>query len=357
MSKLFVFNPEHDLALASNLANFTSPHAGRQLRADLCYLPALWAGSDDYVLVENVELAGRLYGRLRARVGGGPAYFVDKYQLSSIDIDKVEPWGWNLALRSTLIRYGVRPEACASEIEIDAVRACSHRRHTVEVLRQLGWEEPIEAMSVEMVEERLSLTPRLVIKAPWSSSGRGVRFIDGTLTDYHRGWIRNTIQQQGSVMIEPYYSKIKDFGMEFECLPNGQIRYLGLSLFDTHNGAYIGNIIASEEDKIEMISHYVPVDYIYSVREKVMDAMGDVIGLRYTGPFGVDMMIVKPSCLHHSQGFEGNSNLIHPCVEINLRRTMGHVAIDMAKASPTGLPRVMRITLSDKYKIHILRKR
>jgi hypothetical protein len=59
-----------------------------------------------------------------------------------------------------------------------------------------------------------------------------------------------------------------------------------------------------------------------------------------------------------NQGF-----LIHPCVEINLRRTMGHVAIEMAKASSSALatsshfplPRVMQITLSDKYRIHILR--
>ena len=53
--KLLVFNPEHDLALAANLSNFTAPHAGRQLRTDLGYIPAIWAAADDRVLVENVE--------------------------------------------------------------------------------------------------------------------------------------------------------------------------------------------------------------------------------------------------------------------------------------------------------------
>ena len=349
MTKLYVFNPEHDLALASNLANFTAPHAGRQLRADLCYLPALWAGPDDYVLVEHVELARRLYGRLRARVGGAPGHFVDKSQLSHIIINKVEPWGWNLALRSGLIRYGVNADACASEAEIAIIRECSHRRHTAEVLRRLDWESPIEAMTVETVEQRLSLSPRLVVKAPWSSSGRGVRFIDGELTDNHRGWISHIIQQQGSVMVEPYYPKVKDFAMEFEALPDSRICYLGLSLFDTRNGAYTGNIIASEEDKLETISRYVSEGLIDSVREKVMGALCEVIGRQYTGPFGVDMMIVaKP---------DGNGFLIHPCVEINLRRTMGHVALTMARTSSASLPRVMQITLTDKYRIHILRKR
>ena len=352
---LHVFNPEHDLALASGLSNFTAPHAGRRLRADLGYLPALWAGVNDCVLVEHVEQARRVYGRLRARVGGSPCRFVDKSQLRNLPIDRVEPWGWDMALRAALIRYGVSPEACASEAEITDVRKYSHRRYAAEVLRLLDWNPPAEVSSVEAVEQCLSASPRLVVKAPWSSSGRGVRFIGGELSDYQRGWLRNIIAQQGSVMVEPFYPKVKDFGMEFEALSNGQIRYVGLSLFDTRNGAYTGNVIASEEDKMEMISRYIPVSLIDFVRVKIMGALGQVIGRHYVGPFGVDMMILsKPD----NQGF-----LIHPCVEINLRRTMGHVAIEMANASSSALatsshfvlPRVMQITLSDKYRIHILR--
>ena len=369
---LHVFNPEHDLALASGLSNFTAPHAGRRLRADLGYLPALWAGEDDCVLVEHVDQARRAYGRLRARVGGSPCRFVDKSQLPHLPIDHVSPWGWDLALRAALIRYGVPVEACPSETEIAAVRDLSHRRHAAKVLHHLisflvppssFLESPLEAVSVEAVEACILKHPHLVVKAPWSSSGRGVRFIDGELSDYHRGWLRNTIAQQGSVIVEPMYPKVKDFGMEFEALPDGRIRYLGLSLFDTRNGAYTGNIIASEEDKLDMISRYVPVSSIDDIREKLISDLSDVFtshasspsSCPYTGPFGVDMMILsRPD----GQGFS-----IHPCVEINLRRTMGHVAIEMANAftfSPSHLstfplPRVMQITLSDKYRIHIRR--
>lgn len=348
---LLVFNPEHDLALASGLSNFTAPHAGRRLRADLGYLPALWAGSDDYVLVEHVEQARRAYGRLRARVGGLPRRFVDRSQLSRLDIDRVEPWGWDMALRSSLIRYGVAPDACASEAEINAVREYSHRCYAAEVLRLLGWQQPFEATTLEAVDSHLSnfspFHPSIVVKAPWSSSGRGVRFIDGALSDYHRGWIRNIIQQQGSVMVEPYYQKVKDFGMEFEAQPNGMIRYLGLSLFDTRNGAYMGNVVATEEEKYQMISRYVSVDSIDVIRAKVVDALQQVLGGHYVGPLGVDMMILSNPV---RQGFS-----IHPCVEINLRRTMGHVAISMAGASPAFPPRVMQIDLTDKYRIHIRR--
>ena len=76
--KLLVFNPEHDLALAANLSNFTAPHAGRQLRADLGFIPAIWAAADDCVLVENVEDAERRFLRLTRRPFGR---FIGKEQI------------------------------------------------------------------------------------------------------------------------------------------------------------------------------------------------------------------------------------------------------------------------------------
>ena len=66
------------------------------------------------------------------------------------------------------------------------------------------------------------------------------------------------------------------------------------------------------------------------------------------GPFGIDMMIVK-----------GEKYGLHPCVEINLRRTMGHVALSL---SPTDddVVRVMRIEYNEgqyRMKIERVKKR
>ena len=78
MKTLHIFNPEHDIALAANLSHFTAPHAGRQLRADLGWLPALWAEEDDYILVEHVDAARKAYERLRKKLGRPVALFVDR---------------------------------------------------------------------------------------------------------------------------------------------------------------------------------------------------------------------------------------------------------------------------------------
>lgn len=343
---LHIFNPEHDLALASNLSNFTAPHAGRQLRADLGFLPALWAREDDYILVENVEQARRTYGRVRARIGGGQRHFVDKSQLSRLPIDVVEPWGWDLAIRSFLLRYGVK--SVLTEDEIASVRELSHRKYAVDLLKKIqlsgttgrSW----HVSQMDEIRELLHDYRRIVVKAPWSSSGRGVRFIADEMNSYHEGWIRNVIERQGSIIVESYYNKVRDFGMEFFSDGKGNIKYLGLSLFYTKNGAYTGNVIATEEEKRELMARYVTGHQLDTVSETLCALLGEIFCGRYRGPFGVDMMIVTKE--------DGDGFLLHPCVEINLRRTMGHVALTIPPFSD-GFLRVMQISLTDKYRLRI----
>ncbi|MBR7030773.1 MAG: hypothetical protein IKI06_05990 [Prevotella sp.] len=317
---LHVFNPEHDIALAANLGNFTAPHAGRQLRHDLGYLPAIWAAPGDYVLVDDVAWAQTAYTRLMHRPF---EWFVDKHAIAKLDIDHVEPWGWDLALREFLLRYGVK--AVPSEETIAVIRDLSHRKTAVWLLENLKGDGLIGASwqtdSQERVGDLLRRHQHLVVKAPWSSSGRGIRFIDGMMDNYQVRWLQNVITRQGSVVVEPHYQKVKDFGMEFESDGEGRVRYLGLSLFYTQNGTYTGNILATEEAKREMIGHYLPTDLLDTVQQRICECLGERFQGKYRGPFGIDMMIVDSE----TDGF-----LLHPCVEINLRRTMGHVALELS---------------------------
>ena len=343
--KLHVFNPEHDLALAANMNNYTSPHAGRQLRADLGFIPAIWAGDDDYILVDDVHQAEEAYSKLQAELGLGPKQFVDKKQLSVLYINKVEPWGWDLALRSFLIRYGV--DNVPSEDEISVIRNLSHRRQAAILLEQLQMDGAIgisqEASGIDEIKSFLNTHHRIVVKAPWSSSGRGVRFIEDTIDSYQERWISNVIDKQGSVMVEPYYNKVMDFGMEFESDGLGHVSYLGLSLFHTVNGAYTGNIIATEEEKVLYLNHYISGDFVDILKNKICTNLGNAFCGKYQGPFGVDMMIVAKD---DNSGF-----LIHPCVEINLRRTMGHVALAIPPYTD-GCKHIMEITKrEDDFKV------
>ena len=344
--KLLVFNPEHDLALAANLSNFTAPHAGRQLRADLGFIPAIWAAANDFVLVENVEDAERRFLRLTRRPFGR---FIAKDLLCKLQFSAVDVWGWDLAIRAYLLRWGVEAVVMPTVTQIDAIRQLSHRRHAMQLLESLQMPGTIgcasETDQMEMIADRLQSGEHLVVKAPWSSSGRGVRFMEGDMNIYDNGWVRHVIEKQGSVMVEPYYNKVKDFGMEFVSDGKGIVSYVGLSLFQTSNGAYTGNILASEDEKEHMISRYISVDLLKAIRQKICTLMGVLLKDRYAGAFGIDMMVVRRD--------DGDGFLLHPCVEINLRRTMGHVAISLTEHC-SGLPKLMRIEYnSNVYKIRI----
>ncbi len=344
MKTLHIFNPEHDIALAANLSHFTAPHAGRQLRADLGWLPALWAEEGDYILVEHVEAARKAYERLRKKLGRPIATFVSRHELPHLDILQVNPWGWDAALVTDLKRGGVPAEILPDSALLEQYRQLSHRRTSAQLLPALRLEgtvgEAVECSTLEQVERYQERWGQIVIKAPWSSSGRGVRFCDAArLMDngqwINENWVRNIIKTQGSVMVEPYYNKVKDFGMEFEVDKDGKVHYLGLSLFHTKNGAYIGNLLATEESKREQMACYVSLGLLDEIKQHIID---NVQLNDYVGPFGIDMMIVKGG--------------LHPCVELNLRRTMGHVALNITP-SDDDHRKVMRIELTDHYKLSV----
>ena len=354
--KLHIFNPEHDIALAINKERFTPPHAGRQLRADFGFLPALWAEDDDMVLVDDVEAAAEAVRHL-------PKYaksvrFVSLADLSKTDIAsladfEVEPWGWDSSIGRQLLdaNHSLLSYLPTSE-QIDEMRRMSSRRFAAEhLLPQLvSMDERLVGSShycedCHSVKHAISENGKSVLKSPWSSSGRGVRYVEGTqLTDHQQGWANNVLSRQGGIMVEPLYRKVMDFGMEFMAQKDGTIDFCGLSMFDTLNGAYTGSILATEDDKREMLSRYCDVAVLDKVCERIKSLLSPLFAGKYHGPFGVDMMIVATD--------NAETFLIHPCVEMNLRRTMGHVALAVSpsKMEPQG---IMAISFSGKYHLRI----
>lgn len=335
-----IFNPEHDIALASNMERFTAPHAGRQLRSDLCYLPALWADEGDVVIVDDIDFAESAYRKLKAE-RKPTVEFCTMEQIahvlsSSSATPGIDPWGWDLAIRFQFLNAGVPETALPSKEAIQELRRLSGRQCTTEILENVRLRiESVTCGKSTYIADYLLFSDilqddtGLVVKAPWSSSGRGVRyFLKGEQTENALNWVKNTIRLQGGVMVEPLYNKVKDFGMEFYRDSCGKVHYLGLSLFQTQNGAYTGNILATEVVKRDMISKYVDLtllDDVTSRLESQLTVLFSTLPLESTISniyFGVDMMIVAKE---NGEGF-----LLHPCVEINLRRTMGHVALALS---------------------------
>lgn len=331
--QLHIFNPEHDIALATNQDKFVAPHAGREMRADMGFLPALWAEDGDLVLVHDVEAALERVRHLRAYAH--EVLFVTLADLPAMPEGiTVSPWGWDRALCRQLTDAGLAPALLPDEGRLADIRAMSHRRwaatHLLATLTEGHADRVGEAQYLTHISQLPQGGAPYVLKAPWSSSGRGLRYVDG-ITPHQEGWTRNVIARQGGVMCEPYYHKIKDFAAEFEIAADG-VRYCGLSVFKAVNGAYAGNIMASEREKAEIIGQYIAFEVVEQAIADLTQLLSDQLVGRYTGPLGIDMMVVE----HHGVK-------LHPCVEMNLRRTMGHVALSLNHAD-TDPRRLMQVT-------------
>ena len=334
-----IFNPEHDIALASNMERFTAPHAGRQLRSDLCYLPALWSNDGDVVIVDDIDFAESAYRKLKAERKPVVEFCTMEqiaHVLSSCVPSAIDPWGLDLAIRFQLLSAGV-PEYCLPSKEaVQEIRCLSNRQCTTSILEKVrsGLESDTCGESIYLTDyhfflEHLQNGENVVVKAPWSSSGRGVRyFMRDERTENSLNWANNVIRLQGGIMVEPLYNKVKDFGMEFRRSADGRVHYLGLSLFQTQNGAYTGNLLATEAVKRDIMSKYVSLGLLDEITARLENELSDMFSMlpRESAMsdvrLGVDMMIVAKE---NAEGF-----LLHPCVEINLRRTMGHVALSLS---------------------------
>ncbi len=321
---LLIFNPEHDMALANNKCNFTIPKSVKEFRNSCDFLPILWAKESDIVLVNDPDKAISKASHLTDHYK--KEQFVTAKDIGCFSIDKICPWGWDKSICFELRNIGIEPSLLPNEEKLQQIRQMSSRSFSSQFLNQLKTSFPNQLIGSSKVTTTLydvktflQKSHKLVIKSPWSCSGRGVRYIENTLNLNQQNWINNIILQQGYIMVEPYYDKILDFGMEFKSDKQG-VHFCGLSIFDTHNGAYKGNLLCPESQKEELLSRYISIYFLHSIKDAIIKGLSNMVRNIYEGPLGVDMMIVKCG--------KGESFYLHPMVEINLRRTMGHVALN-----------------------------
>ena len=318
--KLHLFNPENDLALGLNCRHYTPPpHAAAIHRAG-ALLPMWWAEDDDLILAPEClrEEAGRLAARfgLKGQVCGDVSAFTG--------LSGTAPWGWSLDARRQFLCAGVRPEILPTDSAIDRMRLLSHRRMSIEIINRLDGHYPIaiETDNPDRVVELEKSHPGCFIKSPWSGSGRGVfcaRSLDsGAL---HRR-AEGIIHRQGSVMVEKGLDKVADFAVLFHCGKH-RAEFMGLSLFQTEaRGMYNGNLVAPQGllwDRFGQFGLTAELERLIAQLEPILTAL---ISGDYDGWAGIDMMVYR--------GADGQLEIM-PCVELNLRMTMGVAAMKIAQ--------------------------
>ena len=286
MSKqIYIFNPEHDLCIANGDPNFVPPRSAVGFAK------------------ENIDLSEHLKRPNKQR-------------------RQIIPWGWNHSLKKRLINEGIDPAILPSEDELQFIRSNSRREFALDVHSRLsckrsqviGTDYRIIAKNINEIEAFISTNGSVVLKSPLSGSGKGIRFVKERLSESDEGWCRRTLDKQGSVIVERRFEIIKECAMLFECHYDG-IDFIGYSLFESRNGAYSRNILASNEEIEDIIAGYIPRETLIAVREDLTALLADTLAGHYEGFLGVDQIICQP-----------DSPVFIPVSEINLRMTMGLIA-------------------------------
>ena len=195
MAVLAVFNPEHDLCLANGNAHYVPPRSARDFARSHAEMMR-WM-FDDKCVTTDVEKAGDAYRRM-----------IDAGVSSSSIV--VEAWGWDSAVWNRLSKAGI-PEALLPDNSfVQEVKRLSHRAACLPLQPRV--------MALHLladVEQQVFDLGDAVLKAPWSGSGRGLRWVSRKLSQHDIHWASKVLLSQGAVMVEPRYHVVQDLQLSF----------------------------------------------------------------------------------------------------------------------------------------------
>lgn len=335
MPDIYIFNPEHDLALANNDVNFNPPLSAVQFANDLSCL-ALWYAPEGAIVISDEN--NKHWQSEMAKIFPQMAHF----EICATPICNSEtqfhPWGWDKVVLKHIAKHiensvteietpsnNVRNIYLPNNEKLEKIKNLSHRRVAILahnfVINNINDKTLLRIVAIEielpnLLSEMLLKYNGVVFKAPWSGSGKGLCWAREGYSTKDAGWCNNIIAKQGSVIAEQIYDVKLDFAMLFSC-NKGKTTFEGFSVFETRAGIYRSNKLMSNEAIIAMLKDFgLKKPLIDKTKDTLIAFIDTEIATHYNGVLGVDMFL-----------FEKNGAIQwHPCVEINLRNTMGYVS-------------------------------
>lgn len=317
---MYIFNPENDLALANALPTYTPPASILKLGLDLSMLP-LWYAPDNSIVLSQSKVDKSFVDCVNTNFNLSMCA-IEISELSTQYNRDITPWGWSPYLVYKLNNVGFAIEKLPASENISLLREYSSRINAVRMLSELKEEESFyygDSFFIRDINDLLvhlhSCRGDKALKMPLSGSGRGLIWILDGITDKQTDWARRVIKTQGGVVVEPKLDKVRDFAMEFS-INSGSVKFEGYSLFESAaSGAYMGNILMSDDDIEIELSKYISVEILHKLRATLIDKLA-IYFPHYNSVLGVDMMICNAD-----DGYR-----LQPCIEINMRMNMGLVS-------------------------------
>jgi hypothetical protein len=343
LPNIYLFNPTCEYAVANGHSSWQPNRLLQKMEEDLGTLPLFFARTNDVVLVKKVPPSEFLSTLQKINIT--PPRFLQLNEVAknanfvSQPKNRLLPWGWSPAAHRLL--ESLKP-SCSEEFQRSPVaswkpeyREIYSKKFALEILKKLLPQLPADKVlsphlipqvcytksEIEMCIKRWG---KIMVKAPWSSSGRGLQKVTKTPVA-EKVWekLLGIINDQGSAMAEPFLEKVLDLAFEFE-LKNGKATYLGISRFFTdEKGQYQGNSLNGWSLEIDSeIAAFAETLPEMIIKPLVKSIECSLLANYYEGNFGVDTLIFCD---------EKNDLRVNPCLEINVRQNMGLLSQHLEK--------------------------
>lgn len=342
-SDLYLFNPTCDYAVGNGMPSWQPNKLLQKMEADMETLPLFFAKSEDYLLVENIP--SDEYIDTLSKVNIDIPFFIEKKQAlgDKTFINKprnsLNPWGWSPVAHKFLSPF---KDSCSDRFKNSPVfnwrpeyREVYSRKFALNVLHKLikdfpdkhfisDYETAKICTKKQDFEDAIKDWGKIMVKAPWSSSGRGLQTVAKTPV-HPKVWekLMGIVNDQGYAMAEPLLNKKLDIAFQFK-IEKQKIEFIGISNFITDaKGQYMGNNLNGLPDNIDGklldFARFIP-EIIVEPLIRVFESVE--ITHFYEGFFGVDALIYED--------LDGALK-VNPCLEINFRYNMGLLSIMLEK--------------------------
>lgn len=334
------FNPNaENEEMARLLGKPFSPKQGvLRLERDLDVLPLSWARRDDVVLVHEKPSRQHLRN-LRSWGLPMPEFhpLAEWEVLKERRIGGFRPWMWQQRISGEL-------ERLTGEVSAQSKWPWRQGMPSVLFSKQLGYQlegmlgEPCGAWC-ESEEAVLSacagIEGDILIKAAYSNAGRGhCRLLGGEWTESARGWLRRVLSEHGGVLVEPWLERVLDFSAQYERSADGEMRHIGMTqVLNDALGRFRGCLVMPkwtqglDPELSRFLFQECDVNTLF--RDRLGVALSDLLGsYGYDGPVGVDAMVHRT---------KDGALRLRTVVEVNVRMTMGRVALELLRKTSPGL--------------------
>lgn len=338
----------------------------RQFITDLDVLPFVFAAQHDIVLTEHLpeDYWLQLISTLQIPLPRFLTFdkLMQELKKGTVHISECCPWGWSprmIKLLEPIKSHIIDKNTISPNFDWSLQHKEIYGRQTaLDILKTLLSKSenknillsdnllPVIAATVAETVCFINKFERVVLKTPYSSSGRGILILrEKHLNHSNIAWISGNIRKFGFIMAEPYLDKTTDVSAQFY-LDHKTCKFAGMafSIINT-KGGYTGNYIKPLHLDVEATSFLNSAEFNSLISELAETILCKNLGKYYRGYLGVDMMICKSSNSH---------SFIHPCLEINLRYTMGTLSCFLEKFISKSSYGVFQIIDADKETKYLL---